>query len=350
MSASKQQIIAAGFAFFRATRLHRLVAPLTAGQGAILMMHHVRPWSGKAFAPNRLLEIEPGFLDAALTRIKALGFDFVTMDEALSRLGKPGAKRFVTLTFDDGYRDNVEHALPILERHAAPFALFVTTGFADRSARLWWVELEESIRTLDVVSVDIDGMTLVMPSKTPAEKLAAFEAVYWRLRGGPEDRLLKVIADLLSQAEQSSPALVAPLCLDWAGIVALARHPLCTIGVHTLTHPMLAKHPSDIVRRELLESRTIIEAKIGKPARHLAYPVGDPNAAGRREFALAEELGFASAVTTRPGMLFPGHRAHVHALPRLSLNGNWQSLDSLEVLLSGVPFALWNRGRRLNVA
>ena len=62
---------------------------------------------------------------------------------------------------------------------------------------------------------------------------------------------------------------------------------------------------------------------------------------------MAAVLGFASAVTTRPGMIFPEHRDHVTALPRISMNGNWQSLDSLEVLLSGLPFALWNRGRRV---
>lgn len=350
MGAGKQQIIAAGFAFFRATRLHKVLAPLTSGQGAILMLHHVRPRETKAFAPNRLLEIEPAFLDAALTRIKRLGFDIVTMDEALGRMGTPDAKPFVTLTFDDGYRDNVEHALPILEHHSAPFTLFVTTGFADRSARLWWVELEEAIRVLDSIAIEIDDMTVVMPSQTPTEKHAAFEALYWRLRAGTEDRLLAVIAALMATAGLSSAAIAARLCLDWAGIATIAQHPLCTIGVHTLTHPMLAKHGDDTVTRELVESRAIIEARIGKPARHLAYPVGDPTSAGRREFDCAAQLGFASAVTTRPGMLFPGHRAHVHALPRLSLNGNWQTVDTLEVLLSGVPFALWNRGRRLNVA
>jgi peptidoglycan/xylan/chitin deacetylase (PgdA/CDA1 family) len=350
LGAGKQQIIAAGFAFFRATRLHKIVAPLTLGQGAILMLHHVRPSQGQAFAPNRLLEIEPGFLDAALTRIKRLGFDIISMDEALQRLGQRSAKPFVTLTFDDGYRDNVEHALPILERHGAPFALFVTTGFADRTARLWWVELEEALRALDTISVEIDKMTVVMPSRTPAEKQAAFDSLYWRLRDGPEERLLDVIASLMAQAGLSSAAIAERLCLDWAGISSLARHPLCTVGVHTLTHPMLAKHAPEVVHRELTESRAIIEARVGMAARHLAYPVGDPTSAGPREFTLAAELGFASAVTTRPGMLFSGHRAHVHALPRLSLNGNWQTLDSLEVLLSGVPFALWNRGRRINVA
>ncbi len=350
MAAGKQKVVAAGFAFFRATRLHRLFAPLTRGRGAILTLHHVRPWRGAAFAPNRLLEIEPAFLDAALGRIAALGYDFVTLDEALLRLGRADAKPFVALTFDDGYRDNVEHALPILEQHGAPFTLFVTTGFADRIARLWWIELEEALRLLPTVCLALDGATLRMPNATDAEKSAAFTALYWRLRSGPEERLLAAIADLLAQAGLTSAAITERLCLDWDGLRALSGHPLCTIGAHTLTHPMLAKHAADTARREMAESRAIIEAQLGRPARHLSYPVGDPGSAGPREFAMAAGLRFASAVTTRPGTLFAAHLAHRHALPRVSLNGHWQTLASLEVLLSGVPFALWNGGRRVSAA
>ncbi len=185
-----------------------------------------------------------------------------------------------------------------------------------------------------------------MPAQTAAEKAAAFNALYRRLIAGPEDRLLDVIGKLMAQAGLNSAALVDDLCLDWDGIETLSQHPLCTIGVHTLTHARLAKHDEDFVRRELAESRQIIEAHIGKPARHLAYPVGDPSSAGPREFKIAEELGFASAVTTRPGMIFPQHRTQLMALPRLSINGNWQSLDVVEILLSGAPFALWNLVRK----
>jgi peptidoglycan/xylan/chitin deacetylase (PgdA/CDA1 family) len=113
---------------------------------------------------------------------------------------------------------------------------------------------------------------------------------------------------------------------------------------------MLAKHEEAFVRDELEGSRARIEQAIGKPARHLAYPVGDPTSAAGREFAIARELGFASAVTTRPGMVFAEHAAHATALPRLSVNGRYQSLDMLDILLSGAPFALWNRGRRVNAA
>ncbi len=340
-------MIGAGFTFFAATRLHRVLAPLTRGRGAILAMHHVRPWIDRPFAPNRLLEIEPTFLDAALSRMAALGFELVTMDEALRRMDEPSGKPFIALTFDDGYRDTLDQALPILERHAAPFTLYVTTGFAERIARLWWVELEEAVRLLDRVDVDVDGARLTLPAATLAEKRAAFDALYWRLRGGAEDQLLAVIATLLDHAGLDSATIADHLCLAWDGVERLARHPLCTIGVHTLTHPMLAKHGEDVIRHELADSRRRIEARIGRAARHLAYPVGDMASAGPRETTMAASLGFASAVTTRPGMIFPGHRHHPTALPRLSLNGHWQSLANLEVLLSGVPFAIWNRGRRV---
>ncbi len=345
--ATKQSLIGAGFAVFKATRLHRVLAPLTRGLGAILALHHVRPWVDRPFAPNRLLEIEPAFLDAALTRMTMLGFEFVTMDEALRRMAEPPVRPFIALTFDDGYRDTLDHALPILERHAAPFALYVTTGFAERTARLWWVELEQAIQLLDRVDVSVDGALLTLPAASPAEKRISFDVLYGRLRGGAEARLLAVIATLLDRAGLDSAAIADRLCLDWHGIERLAGHPLCTIGVHTLTHPMLAKHGEDVVRHELGESRRRIEARLGRAARHLAYPVGDVASAGPRDTAIAAALGFASAVTTRPGMIFPGHRHHPTALPRVSLNGHWQSLANLEVLLSGVPLAVWNRGRRV---
>ena len=346
MGTMKEQIIGAGFAFFKKTGLHKGLSPYTRGLGAILTLHHVRPFAGEGFAPNRLLEIEPAFLDAALTRVKELGFDLVSMDEAVRRAADAGTGPFVALTFDDGYRDLVAHALPVLERHDAPFAAYVATGFADRSARLWWTELEAAIRALDRIETTVSGTAVRLPASTDIEKATAFRTLYWLLRSGSEEHLRDVVYRLSDQAGIDSAALVDRLCLDWQGARRLAGHPLCTIGAHTLTHPMLAKHDRDTARREMEESRRRIEVEIGLPVRHFAYPVGDATSAGPREFALAAELGFASAVTTRPGMIFPGHAKASTALPRVSLNGNWQNLDSLEILLSGVPFAIWNRGRR----
>ena len=346
MGLSKAQLIGAGFAAFRLTGLHRRMAPLTRGRGAILTLHHVRPARPRGgFAPNGLLEIEPAFLDAALARARALGFELVALDEAVRRLGEADSRPFLALTFDDGYRDLAEHALPVLRRHEAPFTAFITAGFAERTARLWWVELEEAVRASARVQVRIDDELVELASADAAEKTKAYRSLYWRLRLGPEERLLAAIAELAAQAGVDSAGLVAERCLDWDGVRALAREPLCTLGAHTCTHPMLAKHGAEVARHEMAEGQRRLGQATGLPARFLSYPVGDPASAGPREFALAAELGFAAAVTTRPGMLFPGHAASLLALPRVSLNGTWQSLACLEVLLSGAPFALWNKGR-----
>ena len=201
------------------------------------MLHHVRPFQGEGFAPNRLLEVEPAFLDAALIRVRALGYELVSMDAALARIGDPEGRPFVALTFDDGYVDTATHALPILERHAAPFTLYVTTGFAERGARLWWLELELAIRALPRIEVEIDGRRLALPARDDDEKNAAFRTLYWMLRAGPEARLLDVVAALAAQAGVDAASIPAKLCLDWDGIARLARHPLCTIGAHTAQPP-----------------------------------------------------------------------------------------------------------------
>jgi peptidoglycan/xylan/chitin deacetylase (PgdA/CDA1 family) len=104
------------------------------------------------------------------------------------------------------------------------------------------------------------------------------------------------------------------------------------------------------VRAELENSRAVIQAALGVRPQHLAYPVGDRSAAGPREFAIAAELGFKTAVTTRPGVIFPEHAGHLMALPRISLNGEFQRTRYAKVLISGVATGLANRFRRLNVA
>lgn len=348
----KGNIIGAGFTAFRLTGLHRLASAATRGLGAVLMFHNVRPWSPATpgFTPNRLLEITPKFLDETLMLVRRMGFDIVPLGEALKRLVTGDAKPFVVLTFDDGYRDTVDFALPILERHGAPFTVYIATGFADRAAGMWWLELEEVLRRTEKIEIDDDDLPLSMPTRTASEKTDAFERVYWALRGGSEERLLRVIGRLAANNGVDGIAMVEALCMGWDEIAELARHPLATIGAHTITHKMLAKWPVNIARTEMFGSKERIERKLGQAIRHFAYPVGDSTSAGPREFALARELGFDSAVTTRPGMVFPDHCEHQTALPRVSVNGNWQDIGYFEVLLSGAPFALWNRGRRVNAA
>lgn len=345
MALSKHDVIAAGFRAIAASRADLWLGPLVRGLGLILTFHHVRPAREDAFQPNRLLEITPEHLDRTLTLVSEAGFDIVPLDAVPERVAR-GEGRFVALTFDDGYRDNRDHALPILRRHGAPWTMFVTTDYAEGRGRLWWLELEEAVRVSS--RVVFEGSTY--PAATPAEKTAAFAELYATLRAGPEPRLRDATASLCDGAGIDRKALVRDLCLSWDEIAALAEsEPALTIGAHTLSHPMLAKWDEADASREIAASKSAIEARLGRPVRHLAYPVGDPGSAGTREFRLASEAGFATAVTTRPGHLFAGHRDHPTALPRVSVNGLHQTDAAIRALLSGVPFLAWNRGRRVNV-
>jgi peptidoglycan/xylan/chitin deacetylase (PgdA/CDA1 family) len=348
---AKRAVFRTGLTALRLTGAARLMAARTRGLGAVLMLHHVRPRVPDAFQPNRLLEVTPEFLDAALGRIAALGYAIVPLGEVPARLAAADPSRpFVAITLDDGYRDNREHALPVFRKHGAPFTVFVASGFADGTAPLWWIDLEDAIRRLDAIAVPLaGGGILSLPADMAARKRAAFARAYAALRAGPEDHMRAAIAALAAKAGVDPLARTRALCMDWDALARLAADPLCSIGVHTVTHPMLAKHDVTVARREMSLARLAIESRLSLRARDIAYPVGDPSSAGPREFALASELGFRIGVTTRPGVLFPEHAHHLLALPRLSVNGLYQSLGDLEVLLSGAAFHLFNRGRRLNV-
>ena len=352
MSTWREKAINAGMGLFRASGAHRLAEPYTRGLGAILTFHRVRDRLQQGFEPNQGLEISIEFLDALLWHLRRRGYRVLSLDDALNELqGRADPREpFVVLTFDDGYRDLSAHALPVLERHRAPFVSYVTPGFADGAARVWWVELEELIRRLDFFDVMALGRRFRASCASAEDKLAAFTDLYWVLRDGPEEELLRVARVLCIEARVEPRALTTSLCLDWRGLELIAKHELASIGAHSMSHPRLAKLDARAAALEMVDSRAAIARELGIDARHFCYPVGDRTSAGKREFDLARDLGFASAVTTRPGMIFPEHRDHRHALPRLSINGRHQALEAIDILLTGAPFALMNRGRKVLAA
>jgi peptidoglycan/xylan/chitin deacetylase (PgdA/CDA1 family) len=165
------------------------------------------------------------------------------------------------------------------------------------------------------------------------------------VRAGPTEQLRTVTADLAAQAGIVSNCLAADLCLSWDELQGLAREPDVTIGAHTLSHPVLAKLDTTAAEREIAESKALLERRLGLPIRHFAYPFGDRISAGAREFRLVRDSQFATAVTSRPGHLFSDHANYLNALPRVSINGLFQTRVTLRALFSGVPFLLWNRCR-----
>ena len=352
MATLRQTIIRGGLESLYFSGAHLALKPLVAGVGAILTLHHVRPPRFDRFQPNRILEITPRFLTRVVRYLRRARLDLVSLDEMHRRLTERDfSRRFVCLTFDDGYRDLLQWAYPILKESEVPFAVYVPTSFPDRIGELWWLALEAVIARNDHIGLQIDGRNRTFDCVTVAAKRSLYEELYWWLRARPtEAELRAIVHNLAACYHVDIAAFCNELCMGWPELAQLAADPLVTIGAHTVNHPMLAKLPHAAVRSEMDLSRSIIEAGLGIRPEHLSYPVGDRSSAGPREFEIAAELGFKTAVTTRPGVLFGKHSRHLTALPRISLNGEFQRLRYVRVLLSGSATAVWSGFRRLDAA
>jgi hypothetical protein len=226
----------------------------------------------------------------------------------------------------------------------------VASDFAEGCGLLWWTALERVIAKASSLEVTIGGTPTQFDATTVANKNTAFERLHDWLRGLPEFELKREIDALCARHGVDRGAICADLCMSWSELKEFAADPLVTIGAHSITHCNLAKQSEETATFELRESRSRIEKQIEKDVVHLAYPYGDRIAAGPREFALARTAGYKTAVTTRPGMIFSENGRHLTALPRVSLNGNYQNERILPVLTSGAATAMWNGFRRIDAA
>jgi peptidoglycan/xylan/chitin deacetylase (PgdA/CDA1 family) len=352
MKQFRNNVIRAGLGALYFTGAHYLLRPIFSGVGAIFMLHHVRPRRDGEFQPNRHLEVAPEFLRAMLAHLRSRGIDIITIDEVHQRLiERSFSRRFACFTLDDGYRDNRDFALPLMREFEAPFTVFVASDFAQGTGRLWWIALEMVIAKSSSIELAIGGTMTRLDTSTPAAKQAAFDRLHDHLRSLPgEGNIHGEIGALCARHGVDEAAICRELCMSFDELKPFAQDKLITVGAHSITHCNLARQPKEIARSEMVTSRARIEDALQRPVVHLAYPYGDKIAAGAREFALAQAAGFKTAVTTRPGMIFPESASHLTALPRVSLNGNYQDTRIFPVLTSGAATAMWNGFRRIDAA
>ncbi len=307
------------------------------GMGVILLLHRVRPDPGHDFAVHRSLEITPEFLNRLLERLRALNMDIIDLDEVAHRLetGKSG-RRFACITLDDGYRDNYDYAKPIFERHRVPYSIYLTTGLPDHHAIFWWLLLEHVIRGRDQVSVWIDGERQCHRTDTLESKYRTYAYLHSKFRRLTAAACRQASERLCEDAGIDIPSFCAEEGMNWDMIREIAGSDFGRIEAHTTEHVAVSRQTPDEMIEDIERGLDRTFAETGVKPRHFAYPFGDRSAAGPRDFAILASLPILTATRTVEDVLHARHADHLHALPRIEVNGHYQSDAFLDIVLRGL--------------
>jgi peptidoglycan/xylan/chitin deacetylase (PgdA/CDA1 family) len=309
------------------------------GAGAILRFERVRPRRAARFQPLKSREITPKFLDRTIRALKRWKFDIVSIDEVCQRavtLAPP--RRFVCLTFDGGYKDLMTSAYPVLSRHGVPFTVYVPTAFPDGLGVAWWLALEEIIVRENRLSLVMDRKERHFGIGSSPEKYQLYSFLEGWMRSLPPSELTSAIKDLCTRYSVDLAALSRAASMDWEDLARLAADPLVTIGSATVNYPVLSNLKDAAVLREMTMGRAVAETALQRDARHFAYPFGDRASWRRQHAGIAEEAGFASAVSSISAVVEAAGQTNLYALPRIDWDGRCLSLRAMRVILSGVTF------------
>lgn len=244
-------------------------------------------------------------------------FNPLGLEEAAHRLAAgtlPSAP--VVLTFDDGYADNHDVALPILNRHGLTATFFVSSGFLD-GGRMWNDTIIESVRRTSRESIELEDTPAAelgrLPCVTVDQKRVAINMVLRTVKHLPFDQRHACVAAIQARAAAELPA---DLMLTSQQVQALHRAGM-TIGAHTINHPILAKLDDVSARREIDEGRRALQDIVGAPVSLFAYPNGQPgHDYGPSAVQAVRDLGFVAAVSTAWGAARMGD--DVFQLPRFT--------------------------------
>jgi peptidoglycan/xylan/chitin deacetylase (PgdA/CDA1 family) len=260
------------------------------------MYHGIIPQGGQALA--------------AQLRFLARHFKVVSLEEMVNRLGNgtsPGMNEIV-LTFDDGLRNNLAVAYPILRELQVPATFFVCPGLIDAGTWLWNHEarcrlqslsspaLAELRESLHATGNSVEGIVEWMKTLRLAQRREAEQTIR---QATPEFRP--------TPAQETAFDI-----MNWEDLLSLDAS-LITIGSHTMGHPILTTLSAEELEFELRESRHCLEQRLKRPAEFFCYPNGSYDA---RAYDATKNI-YRAAVTTESGLVNERDGLDLHRLPRI---------------------------------
>ncbi len=238
------------------------------------------------------------------------------LETALEELYKPckeklqrGERRpLLVLTFDDGYYDNYTHGYALACELQVPITIFLIPGYIESGNHFWWLEADRLVRHTQLGQVLIEGHTFHLDQGE--ERKALVQTIDARLcyaaSVAEREAFLASTCKVLAATSSATAEETLALPLTWEQVREMEQSGWISFGAHTMHHPALAylTDPAE-VKREVVESRAVLEQLLGHPVRIFAYPFGKPEYIGDNGLRTVQQAGYDWAVTTIPGFNTP---------------------------------------------
>jgi len=282
----------------------------------ILNYHRVLEPAAQSEAVPSGMYVQPQTFEKHLQYLRR-HFQVVTMAQLIAwrERAKPIHRPLCVITFDDGWIDNYEMALPLLRKYGLTATLFISTSFIGNRQTPWFYRLGHLLHALATMADD--GSAALRPndpSKLPpalirwlgasrAERQRDIDAVIEEVKKLPGAEL----ESLVEQLRQLPAAAGQPVncngmaMLNWQQVREMALSSF-EIGSHGLTHMILTQLPQEAAKAELRESKRCIEEQLGRSVSGFSYPNGDYS---DEVEALVRTAGYCYACTTKPGSVEP---------------------------------------------
>jgi len=328
-----------------------ILARALAATGIGPLLRRLRPWNGLLVLNyHRIGDAVASPLDSGVFSATQDQFDeqlawlkshadVIGLDD-LGPVFEPTTGRFVLITFDDGYLDNYQLALPVLRRHAVPATFFITTGFIDGRRVAWWDEISWMVK--HAVRRAWPARMSPRPDWHAGETSSVIQTLLRMYKGlateeGPA--FLDEVAEATGSGRCPTTDGFAPW-MSWDQIRELQAAGQ-SIGAHTVTHPVLARCSREQQRYEITESKRRIEEVLGGTVNSFSYPVGTADAFTAETEQLMREAGIRWAFNFQGGYLDATHArsADHYSLPRIAMEPDlsvprFQALNTLPALFA----------------
>jgi len=225
-------------------------------------------------------------------------FDMISLAqlEDIVANGKRPHGRLGLITFDDGYLDNHQNALPVLLEEGLSAVFFVSTDLIGDTAIPWWDQVAWWVRHCRTYTLQFSDQTLEINTETTEATAGSIRRVLTALKSDPRPLHIK-LGELESRLGPDRPMPQSPgLFMGWAELKSLLANGMA-VGSHTCGHQILSHLPAEAQACELQQSRQIIQDQLGTSVHSLAYPVGSEASFNEDTLEQAKAAGYRLAFT-----------------------------------------------------